>query len=324
MSSLVSSIEQAKRVLRIEAEAILGLIEKIGTDFDRAVDILLQCKGKVVVTGMGKSGQVCRKISATLASTGTPAFFLHPAEGIHGDLGMLAKEDAIIAISYSGETDELLQILPLMKRLGLPMIALTGNVNSTLAKTADVVLDLHVREEACPMGLAPTASTTATLAMGDALAVSLLKKRGFKEDDFALLHPGGTLGRKLLFRVKDLMKTGKDVPVIRTDSDMKQVLVEITSKQLGVTGVLDEDGQFIGIITDGDLRRGLNKKTDFFDQRPIEIMTKNPKTIDEEELAVAALHLMEKHSITSLFILNEKSYPIGIIHLHDLIKARIV
>lgn len=320
----MSSLEQAKRVLRIEAEAILGLIEKIGTDFDRAVELLLQCKGKVVVTGMGKSGQVCRKISATLASTGTPAFFLHPAEGIHGDLGMLAKEDTIIAISYSGETDELLQILPLMKRLGLPIIALTGNVHSTLAKSADVVLDLHVREEACPMGLAPTASTTATLAMGDALAVSLLEKRGFKEDDFALLHPGGTLGRKLLFRVKDLMKTGKEVPLVRTDSDMKQVLVEITSKQLGVTGVLDEDKQLIGIITDGDLRRGLNKKTDFFDQRPLEIMTKHPKTIHQEELAVAALHLMEKHSITSLFILNDNFYPIGIIHLHDLIKARIV
>ena len=320
----MSSLEQAKRVLRIEAEAILGLIEKIGTDFDRAVDLLLQCKGKVVVTGMGKSGQVCRKISATLASTGTPAFFLHPAEGIHGDFGMLAKEDVIIAISYSGETDELLQILPMVKRLGLPIIALTGNVNSTLAKTADVVLDIHVREEACPMGLAPTASTTATLAMGDALAVSLLEKRGFKEDDFALLHPGGTLGRKLLFRVKDLMKTGKDIPITRTDSDMKQVLVEITSKQLGVTGVLDQDGQFIGIITDGDLRRALNKKTDFFDQRPIEIMTKDPKTIHQEELAVAALHIMEKHSITSLFILNDKFYPIGIIHLHDLIKARIV
>src|SRR3989338_2196128 len=207
----MSSLEQAKRVLRIEAEAILGLIEKIGTDFDHAVNILLQCKGKVVVTGMGKSGQVCRKISATLASTGTPAFFLHSAEGIHGDFGMLAKEDVIIAISYSGETDELLQILPMVKRLGLPIIALTGNVNSTLAKTADVVLDIHVREEACPMGLAPTASTTATLAMGDALAVSLLEKRGFKEDDFALLHPGGTLGRKLLFRVKDLMKKGKEV-----------------------------------------------------------------------------------------------------------------
>ncbi|MBI3019246.1 MAG: KpsF/GutQ family sugar-phosphate isomerase [Deltaproteobacteria bacterium] len=318
------SLEQAKRVLRIEAEAILSLIEKIGADFDRAVDLLLQCKGKVVVTGMGKSGQVCRKISATLASTGTPAFFLHPAEGIHGDLGMLAKEDAVIAISYSGETDELLQILPMVKRLGLPIIALTGNVSSTLAKTADVVLDLHVREEACPMGLAPTASTTATLAMGDALAVSLLEKRGFKEDDFALLHPGGTLGRKLLFRVKDLMKTGKEIPLVRTDSDMKQVLVEITSKQLGVTGVLDEESQLIGIITDGDLRRGLNKKTDFFDQRPLEIMTKDPKTIHQEELADKALHLMEKHSITSLFILNEKSYPIGIIHLHDLIKARIV
>lgn len=320
----MSSLEQAKRVLRIEAEAILGLIETIGENFDHAVDILLQCKGKVVVTGIGKSGQICRKIAATLASTGTPAFFLHPAEGIHGDLGMLAKEDVVIAISYSGETDELVQILPMVKRLGLPVIAMTGNSTSTLAKTADIVLDLRVREEACPMGLAPTASTTATLAMGDALAVSLLKKRGFKEDDFALLHPGGALGRKLLFRVKDLMKTGKEVPLIRTDSDMKQVLIEITSKQLGVTGVLDEEGQLIGIITDGDLRRGLNKKVDFFGQRPIEIMTHHPKTIHQEELAGKALHIMEKHSITSLFVANERSYPIGIIHIHDLIKARIV
>ncbi|HBQ21262.1 MAG: D-arabinose 5-phosphate isomerase [Deltaproteobacteria bacterium GWA2_38_16] len=320
MKSL-SSLEEARRVLRVEAQAILNLIETIGSNFEKAVDILLQCKGKVVVSGMGKSGQICRKIAATLASTGTPAFFLHPAEGIHGDLGMLAKEDAIIAISYSGETAELLQIIPLMKRLGLPIVALTGNPISTLAKVSDVVLDLSVREEACPMGLAPTASTTATLALGDALAVALLQKRGFKEEDFALLHPGGSLGRKLLFKVKDLMKTKSAVPLIRSSSDMRQALVEITSKHLGVTGVMNEEGKLIGIITDGDLRRHLKKENDFFNQKPTEMMTKNPKTIHEEELASKAMHLMEKHSITSLFITDESAYPIGIIHLHDLIKA---
>ncbi len=317
-----SSLEQAKRILRIEADAILNLIERIGSEFDDAVNLMLACKGKVVVTGMGKSGQICRKIAATLASTGTPAFFLHPAEGIHGDLGMVAKSDVVVAISYSGETAELLQILPSVKRLGVSIVALTGNPKSSLAKFSDVVLDLGVREEACPMGLAPTTSTTVTLAMGDALAISVLEKRGFKEDDFALLHPGGSLGRKLLIKVKDLMKVGTDIPLIRESASVREALVEITSKHLGTTGVVGVDGKLIGIITDGDLRRHLNKKdSDFFSYRPTEMMTPKPKTIREEELASGALHVMETQAITSLFVVNDQFYPIGIIHIHDLVKA---
>lgn len=319
-----SSLEQAKRVLRIEAQAILNLIEKIGNEFHETICLLLQCKGKVVVTGMGKSGQICRKIAATLASTGTPAFFLHPAEGIHGDLGMIAQGDVVIAISYSGETDELIQILPSIKRLGIPIIALTGNIKSTLAKASDIVLDLSIQEEACPMGLAPTASTTATLAMGDALAVTLFEKRGFKKDDFALLHPGGTLGRKLLFKVKDLMKKAEELPLIQTDSTMKDALVEITSKHLGVTGIIDKEGRLQGVITDGDLRRHLQGETDFLSQSVLQVMTQHPKTIKQEELASKAVHIMEKYSITSLFITDERLQPVGIIHIHDLIKARLI
>lgn len=317
-----SSLNQAKRVLRIEADAILNLIEKIGPEFDEAVRLLFQCKGKVVVTGMGKSGQICRKIAATLASTGTPAFFLHPAEGIHGDLGMIAKGDVVVAISYSGETGELLQILPSVKRLGIPIVCMTGNPKSSLAKFSEIVLDLGVREEACPMGLAPTSSTTVTLAMGDALAISVLERRGFKEDDFALLHPGGSLGRKLLIKVKDLMRVGADVPLIRESASMREALLEITSKHLGITGVMDEEGKISGIITDGDLRRHLNKKDmDFFSYRPTDIMSRQPKTITQDELASKALHLMETHAITSLFVLGDLSYPIGIIHVHDIMKA---
>lgn len=327
-----SSIEQAKRVLRIEAEAILSLLDKVGENFDKAIDLLIHCRGKVVVTGIGKSGQICRKIAATLASTGTPAFFLHPAEGIHGDLGMVAKEDVSLAISYSGETDELIGILPMVKRLGVPIISMTGNMQSTLARVSDVVLDLNVPEEACPLGLAPTASTTATLAMGDALAVALLEKRGFKESDFALLHPGGTLGRKLLFKVKDLMKVEEEIPLVNIRSDMRETLMEITSKHLGTTGVVDDSGKLVGIITDGDLRRCLRKitekttekTTDFFSQTAFDLMTKNPKTIDQEELASKALHVMEKHTITCLFVVDSDSRPTGILHLHDLIRVKVV
>lgn len=321
---MASSLDQAKRVLRIEAQAILNLIEKVGNEFEEAIRILLECKGKVIVTGMGKSGQICRKIAATLASTGTPAFFLHPAEAIHGDLGMIAKTDVVIGISYSGETDELLQILPSIKRLGVSVIALTGNTKSSLAKASDIVLDLSVREEACPMGLAPTASTTATLALGDALAVTLLEKRGFQKEDFALLHPGGTLGRKLLIKVRDVMKKGDEIPMIKMGSTMKEALVEITFKQLGVTGVIDEEGRLKGIITDGDLRRHLKKEVNLLNQKVEEVMTQNPRTIGQEELASKAVHIMEKHAITSLFIINESFYPIGIIHIHDLVKSRVI
>ncbi len=320
---MTSSIEQARRVLEIEARAILSLRERLNDSFEEAVRMIVGCRGKVIVAGMGKSGQVCRKIAATLASTGTPAFFMHPAEGIHGDLGMVAKGDLVIAISNSGETEELLQVLPSLKRLDVPLIAMTGKPKSTLAQVCDVVLDLSVGEEACPMGLAPTASTTATLALGDALAIAVLQKRGFNENDFALLHPGGSLGRKLLLKVSDLMKVGGEIPLVSVNSDISEVLIEMTSKRLGVTGVMDEDQKLAGVITDGDLRRHLKNKTDLFSQKASHIMSRNPKTIGEKALAQKAVHLMEEYKITTLFIIDQKSHPIGIIHLHDLLKAKL-
>ena len=324
----MSIIEQARQVLDIEARAILNLKDRIGPAFERAVRILLSCRGKVVVVGMGKSGQVCRKIAATLASTGTPAFFVHPAEGVHGDLGMIAKGDVVMGISNSGETAELLQILCMVKRLDLPIIALTGRLHSGLAKSADVVLDISVEEEACPMGLAPTASTSAALAMGDALAIALLNERGFKESDFALLHPGGMLGKKLLYRVKDLMKTGDQLPVVGVDADMQVTLMQMSAKRMGVTAVTDEQGRLVGVITDGDLRRFLRdkrrKNSEFFNLKAGQLMTREPKTIEQGALAGQAIHGMEKYKITSLFIVDESTHLIGIIHLHALLQAKIV
>lgn len=318
-------IENAKRVLRIEAESIQSLIERIGEEFLQAIDILLFCEGRVVVTGMGKSGIIGKKIAATLASTGTPALFLNPAEGIHGDLGMITKGDVLIAISNSGETEELNKILPLIKRLDVKLISLTGGLNSTLAMISDVVLDVGVKEEACPFGLIPTASTTAALAMGDALAVALLEKRGFKEEDFAFYHPGGTLGKKLLLKVEDLMHKGKDIPVVYEDASMKDAILEISSKKLGMTSVLDNKGKLSGIITDGDLRRLLEKgETDIFRIKANDVMTRNPKTIKGSELAAKAVSIMEQHSITSLIVVNEDNKPEGIIHLHDLLKTGVV
>lgn len=318
-------IENAKRVLRIEAESIQSLIERIGEEFLQAIDILLFCEGRVVVTGMGKSGIIGKKIAATLASTGTPALFLNPAEGIHGDLGMITKGDVLIAISNSGETEELNKILPLIKRLDVKLISLTGGLNSTLAMISDVVLDVGVKEEACPLGLIPTASTTAALAMGDALAVALLEKRGFKEEDFAFYHPGGTLGKKLLLKVEDLMHKGKDIPAVYEDASMKDAILEISSKKLGMTSVLDNKGKLSGIITDGDLRRLLEKgETDIFRIKANDVMTRNPKTIKGNELAAKAVSIMEQHSITSLIVVNEDNKPEGIIHLHDLLKTGVV
>lgn len=318
-------IENAKRVLRIEAESIQSLIERIGEEFLQAIDILLFCEGRVVVTGMGKSGIIGKKIAATLASTGTPALSLNPAEGIHGDLGMITKGDVLIAISNSGETEELNKILPLIKRLDVKLISLTGGLNSTLAMISDVVLDVGVKEEACPLGLIPTASTTAALAMGDALAVALLEKRGFKEEDFAFYHPGGTLGKKLLLKVEDLMHKGKDIPAVYEDASMKDAILEISSKKLGMTSVLDNKGKLSGIITDGDLRRLLEKgETDIFRIKANDVMTRNPKTIKGNELAAKAVSIMEQHSITSLIVVNEDNKPEGIIHLHDLLKTGVV
>ncbi|MBN1957503.1 MAG: KpsF/GutQ family sugar-phosphate isomerase [Desulfuromonadales bacterium] len=319
-------IETAKRVLQIEAEAVLALKSRIDGGFSTAVRMILDCQGKVVVTGMGKSGLICQKIAATMASTGTPTFFLHPAEGIHGDLGMLSKGDVVIAVSYSGETEEVSRILPIIKRMGLPLIAVSGNPKSTLAIAGDVHLDVSVTEEACPLGLAPTASTTATLAMGDALAVALLNERGFKAEDFALFHPGGALGKKLLLRVEDLMHVGQEVPLVFQETLLREALFEITSKQLGVTGVTDAQGNLLGVFTDGDLRRVMEKGLDSLQQPINAVMSVSPKRILRKNLAAKALRTMEDHSITSLFVFDDEDslIPIGIIHLHDLLRSGVV
>jgi arabinose-5-phosphate isomerase len=319
-------IKRAKQVLQIEAKAIEQLMERINEQFVQAVELILACEGKVVVTGVGKSGIIGQKIASTLASTGTPAFFLHSTEGSHGDLGMLGKKDIVVAISNSGETDELSQILPLIKRYGNKLIALTGKAKSTLARAGDVVLDVSVEEEACPLGLAPTASTTATLAMGDALAVALLEKRGFKKEDFAIRHPGGKLGKRLLLKVCDLMHVGDELPMVYEETLMKGALVEITSKRLGVTGVMNKRHELVGIITDGDLRRALERYTDLLERTAGEVMTHNPKSIEADILAAQAVQCMEEHSITSLFVFDKagEKTPRGILHLHDLLKAGVV
>lgn len=318
-------LEIAKRVLKTEAEAVLSLTERLNSDFERAVEIIFQSKGRVVVTGMGKSGLVGKKIAATLSSTGTPAFFMHPAEASHGDLGMVTSDDVIIAISNSGETEEIINLIPFLKRFNVTLISLTGNTDSTLSKAADVTIDVSVKEEACPMGIVPTASTTATMAMGDAIAVALLIKRGFKEEDFAFFHPGGSLGKKLFIKVKDLMHTGDALPVVLTDTPMIRAIMEISSKRLGVTIVADDDRRVLGIITDGDLRRGVEKwGKEFFDMKAGEVMTVKPKTIFEDDLAVRALSVMEKHSITSLIVPDAEGKAKGLIHLHDILKQGIV
>jgi arabinose-5-phosphate isomerase len=319
------SVERGRRVLKIEADAIRSLRDKIDENFARAVELIYHCKGKVVVMGVGKSGIVARKIAATLASTGTPAFFVHPVEGLHGDLGMLAKEDIVMILSNSGETDEVSRVLPLLQRYGNRLIALTGNINSHLAKAGDVILDVSVKEEACPFGLVPTASTTVAMALGDALAIALLERRGFKENDFATLHPGGNLGKKWL-KVGELMHTGEACPMVGEDTSMREVIFEITSKRLGVTGVVDAGGKLVGVITDGDLRRALEKYEDLLNRKASDIMTRNPKWIEEDSLAAKAVQKMEEYSITSLFVSKGGGdrTTVGIIHLHDLLKAGVV
>ena len=318
-------IQQAKNILKIEADAVSSLIDRIDESFIQAVEILYSCQGKIVVTGMGKSGIIGKKIAATLASTGTPAFFLNPAEGGHGDIGVVSKGDVALAISNSGETEELIRILPTLKRLEIKIIAMVGNNQSTLAKTSDIFLDVSVKEEACPMGLAPTASTTATLAMGDALAITLLNRKGFTEEDFAFFHPGGNLGRRLLLTVEDLMHMGSAVPSVNTDSLMRDAIIEISSKRLGITAVTDNSLKLLGVITDGDLRRGLEKYGDkFFSLRAGDVMTHRPKTITCNMLAAKAVALMEKFSITVLMVTDEEDNIKGVLHLHDLLKAGIV
>jgi arabinose-5-phosphate isomerase len=318
-------LEIARRVLRTEAEAVAGLMDKLDGGFETAVDIMYESAGRVVVTGMGKSGLVGKKIAATLASTGTPAFFLHPAEASHGDLGMVTSDDVIIAISNSGETEELAGLIPFLKRFSVRLISMTGCPASTIARAADIHLDISVKEEACPLGIVPTASTTAAMAMGDALAVALLMKRGFREEDFALFHPSGTLGKKLFIKVKDLMHTGEALPTVSPDTSITRTIMEISSKRLGVAVVVDSEGKFMGIITDGDVRRGLERwDKSFFDMTAEEAMTKNPKTVSGEELAAKALSVMEQLSITSLLVPDESGKVTGILHLHDILKKGIV
>jgi arabinose-5-phosphate isomerase len=318
-------LDRARTILRIEAEAVKALVERIDESFSRAVELMFSCKGKIVVTGMGKSGLIGKKIAATMASTGTPAFFLNPAEGSHGDVGVVTKGDVVLAISNSGETDEIIRLLPAFKRLDLSIISLTGNMQSLLARSSDVILDVSVSEEACPLGLAPTASTTAALAMGDALAITLLEKREFREDDFAVFHPAGNLGRRLLLTVEDLMHVGNSIPVVNMVTPMKEAIIEISSKRLGITSVVDEAGALCGVITDGDLRRGLEKwGEEFFSLSAGEVMTPRPKTIARNILAAKAVAIMEKYSITVLMVVDEKGQIEGVLHLHDLLKAGIV
>ena len=321
----MSIIAEARRVIQVEADALHAMSDRIDDTFERAVGLILGSKGRVVVSGMGKSGLVGQKIASTMASTGTPALFLHPAEGIHGDLGMIMTGDVVIAISNSGETEEMLRILPAIKRIGAHVVAMTGNAASTLARSSDVHLDVSVKEEACPLGLAPTASTTAALAMGDALAVALLVQRGFRAEDFAIFHPGGSLGKKLLLRVEDLMHSGEAVPLVSEETLMKEALFVITAKGLGVTGVVGSDGALRGVITDGDLRRALEKGYDILGQRAEELMKLNPRRIKRHELAAAALQVMEHFSITSLFVFEDDSSPApcGVVHLHDILRAGI-
>ena len=316
-------LDRARRVFAIEVDALHAVRDRLDAGFVRALDLLEGCRGKVVVTGMGKSGIIGRKIAATLTSTGTPALFLHAAEAAHGDAGVFGRGDVIIALSTSGET-EVVQLLPLIKRLAIPLVAMTGRPESTLGRAADVVLDVGVPEEACPMGLAPTASTTVALVVGDAIAVALLERKGFGADDFAVIHPAGALGRRFL-SVADLMHTGSALPVVSPETPLREAILEITGKRFGITAVVDAGGRLVGAITDGDLRRAWERNTDIAATRAGEVMTGAPKTIAATALAARAVAEMEQHQITSLFIVDEPGHrPVGLIHLHDLLKAGVV
>tara|TARA_R110002096_G_scaffold263262_1_gene456797 strand:- start:69887 stop:70867 length:981 start_codon:yes stop_codon:yes gene_type:complete len=317
-------ITLGKAVIETERAALTDLIDRIDDKFVAACDILLQCEGRVVVIGMGKSGHIGNKIAATLASTGTPAFFVHPGEASHGDLGMITNEDVVLVLSNSGETDEVVALLPVIKRLNIPMIALTGRPGSTLANTATVNIDVSVNKEACPLGLAPTSSTTATLAMGDAISIALLEARGFNENDFALSHPGGSLGRRLLLHVSDIMHIDNEVPKVSASASLSDALIEMTQKGLGVTTIVDSDNNILGIFTDGDLRRTLDSNIDINSCLVKDVMTKNGKNIKANSLAASALSLMEKHSINALVVVDEQEKLIGILNMHDLLRARVV
>lgn len=320
-------LEQARQVLRMEAEAVLEQVERIDEHFKAAVEMIMACPGHTVITGMGKSGIIGRKMAATLASTGTPSFYLHPAEGIHGDLGMVTEGDVVIALSNSGETGEVLHILPSLRRIGAKLIAMVGNPNSTLAKNSDIVLNVGVTREACPLGLAPTSSTTAALAYGDALALALLSKRKFTASQFAVFHPGGSLGRKLLLTVEDIMHSGSENPLVKADISVQDALFVITDKGLGAVSVVDDDNKMLGVLTDGDIRRGLSKGVDFLKRPVTELMTASPKTITKEKLAAQALHIMESNRpkpITVLPVVDAENHVIGLLHMTDLVRQGVV
>jgi len=315
------SIRRAREVLRIEAEAIRRLIPRVGRSFEAAIRLLAGCKGRVVVTGMGKAGLIGQKLSATMASTGTPSHWIHPAEAIHGDLGRITREDILVVFSNSGETEEYTRLLPVIKRIGARLIALTGNPRSTLARHSDVVLDVSVPREACSLNLAPTSSTTAMLAMGDALAVVAAERRGFKERDFALFHPGGQLGKRLLLRVRDLMRTGSDNPIVPQRAPVKDVLLAITKARAGCASVVDPRGRLVGIFTDGDLRRHIEQTPNLMDAPVHQVMTKHPKTIQADHLAAEALRLLREHRIDELVVLDARRRPVGLLDVQDLLKA---
>jgi arabinose-5-phosphate isomerase len=318
-------LNQAREVLRIEQEAISALVKRLGSEFEKAVEILYTCRSRVIIIGLGKSGLIGRKIAATFTSTGTPAIFLHAAEAAHGDLGVITKDDCVLAISKSGETEEIIKLLPLIKIIGAKLISFTGNLNSTLAKESDVALDISVEREACFLEIVPTASSIATLALGDALAMVLLKKRNFKKENFAFLHPGGNLGKHLFLKVEDVMYKKPDLPLVRENAMMKSALLKMSSPHnFGVVIVVDRKGKMSGIITDGDLRRMLKKYKNIFLKKIKEVMTKNPKIIDKHELAAKAVSVMEDYNITCLVIINQKREPIGLVRLHDLLKAGLV
>lgn len=315
-----TSIETAKEVLEIEAKSINDLKNRLGHEIEQAVEILYNCKGRVIVTGMGKSGHIGRKIAATLSSTGTPSYFLHPAESTHGDSGILTRDDVVIAISNSGETLELMNLLPLIKRFSIPLISMTGKSESTLAKAGDVLLNIAVEKEACPLGKAPTASTTVTLALGDALAICLLKKRGFSEEDFLMFHPSGALGKKKLINVKDLMISDERMPIISENTPFLEVVKFISEKKFGCAFLVDEKGHLDGVLTDGDIRRALLAHPDVSTLITKDVMTRSPKTVNADSIATKALAIMEKYSITCLAVVDENNKPVGLIHVHDLLK----
>lgn len=315
-------LNRVKEVLRIEAQAVREL--EVGKEYIKAIQILLECKGRVVVTGMGKPGIIAQKISATLASTGTPSLWLHPAEAVHGDLGRVTKDDVVIALSNSGETDEIKNLLPIIKRIGAKLIAITGNVNSTLARFSDVVINAKVKREACPFNLAPTSSTTAMLAIGDALAIVLLELKGFKEDDYAFYHPAGTLGKRLLLKVEDIMRRGRAHPMVGEEEKIKDVLIKITKAHAGSATVVDRRGKLSGIFTDGDLRRWLEKDPRILDRKVKEVMTKNPKVIEIGRLAVEAGKIMEQYKIDELIVVDKGNKPVGLVDVQDLLKAGII